>query len=266
MPTEKTKDRLPQSERQATIRRLLRDHQTVAIAELADTFGVSEMTIRRDLDTLERTGQVRRTHGGATLAERMVFEFDFVARRQANRRAKQAIIAEAVRLVRPGQSVILDAGTTTLELARLLKALDDLTVITPSLAVASELQFADGVQTVLLGGVVRRGSPDLTGMITESVLDMFSAEIAFQGADGVGLDGALYTEDMSISQVDRKIRTRAERTYVLADSSKIGKTALARHGMLQEVEALITDDGIGDEHRRALESAGGRIVVVPVDA
>lgn len=246
----------------ARIRQLLRRHQTVSIGDLASTFDVSEMTIRRDLDKLEQSGQVRRTHGGATVAERMVFEFDFVARRMANRHMKQAIAREALKLVRPGHRIVLDTGTTTLELAHLLKDMNGLTVITPSLAVASELQFSEGIQTVLLGGLIRRGSPDLTGTVTETVLEMFSADIAFQGSDGIGLDGALYTADMRISRVDQKIRERADRTYILADSSKIGRTALIRHGFIQEADGLITDDGISPGHRRKLERLGANVVVV----
>ncbi len=258
----KVTQRVPVAQRQSRIRDILQSREAVSISELAEMFGCSQMTIRRDLDRLEHTGQVRRTHGGAMPAERMVFEFNFVARRQANRHIKQAIAAEAVKLIQPAQRIILDTGTTTLELAHLLKEFRDLTVLTPSLAVASELQFSEGIQTVLLGGVIRRGSPDLTGLVTEAVLEMFTADIAFQGADGIGPDGALYCADMRISQVDRIIRKRAERTYVLADSSKIGKTALIRHGFLREVDGLITDEGIGDKDKRQFEKLGANIITV----
>ncbi len=254
--------KLPACQRLEQIRTTLHDQQSVSISTLAERFGVSEMTIRRDLDKLQREGQVKRTHGGAMPAERMAFEFDFVARRKANRKAKQAIAREAVKLIKPGHRIILDTGTTTLELAHLLKDWEGLTVITPSLAVASVLQFSEGIQTVLLGGVIRRGSPDLTGSLTEIVLDMFAVDIAFQGADGIALDGSMYTEDMRISRVDQKIRKRADRTYILAASSKIDRTALVRHGSLQQTEALITDDGLQAEHRKQLEKHGINLMVV----
>jgi DeoR/GlpR family transcriptional regulator of sugar metabolism len=250
------------AQRQSAIRELLAGGKELAISKLASRFGVSEMTIRRDLDKLQRRGAVRRTHGGAMPAERMVFEFNFLARRQANRAAKRAIASEAVKLVQPGQRIILDTGTTTLELALLLKDFENLTVITPSLAVASELQFTEGVQTVLLGGVIRRGSPDLTGPVTEAVLDTFAADIAFQGADGIGLDGAIYNADMRIGRVDQKIRQRAGKTYILSDSSKIGRTALVRHGFVHEVAGLITDDGINTKLLREWERNGAHITVV----
>ena len=252
------------TQRQSGIRDILQNRDSVAIPALASKYGVSEMTIRRDLDTLEATGQVRRTHGGATPAERMVFEFNFVARRRANILAKQAITARAAEMVHPGQRIIIDTGTTSLELAALLKDMEQLTVLTPSLAVASQLQFSEGIQTILLGGEIRRGSPDLTGLVTETVLDMFTADIAFQGADAIGTDGAMYTADMRISRVDQKIRKQAEHTYVLADSSKLGQTALVRHGFISEVKALITDDGIDRKIKTQLEKRGANIITVPV--
>jgi DeoR/GlpR family transcriptional regulator of sugar metabolism len=213
---------------------------------------------------LEENGQVRRTHGGATPAERKIFEFDFAAHRQANRRAKQAIARAAVKLVKPGSRLIIDAGTTTLELAHLMRDITNLTVVTPSLAVASELQFSEGIQTVLLGGALRRGSPNLTGIVTEKVIDMFAADIAFQGADGIDLNGLLYTSDMGVAKVDQKVRSRAKKTYVLADSSKIGRTALVSHGHIREAEALITDSGITSEEKDRLEQTGATVIVVPL--
>ena len=241
---------------------MLQAGEEVAIPELAVLFDVSEMTIRRDLDKLADSGMVRRTHGGAVSTERMAFEFDFAARRQSHHAVKLLIAAEAAKVVKAGQRIILDTGTTTLELAHFLKDCADLTIITPSLAVAFELQFSEGIQTILLGGAVRKGRPDLTGIVAEAVLDMFSADIAFQGADGIGYDGALYTADMQVAAVDRKIRSRAKKTYVLADSSKIGETALTRHGFLHEVAGLITDSGISIKDKKRFEKLGAKIIVV----
>jgi len=261
---EKTLKKNSREQRLSAIRDLLQSQDEVSISALARQFGVSEMTIRRDLDNLELTGQVRRTHGGAMPAERMVFEFNFAVRRQANRPAKQAIAREALKLVNPGQRIILDTGTTTLELAHLLRDFDDLTVLTPSLAVASELQFSEGIETILLGGEIRKGSPDLTGLVAETVLDMFSADIAFQGADGIDNEGGVYTADMRISKVDQKIRQRASRTYCLADSSKVGHPELVRHGFIHEMDGFITDAGLDPKLKVQLEKKGAKITVVRI--
>jgi DeoR family fructose operon transcriptional repressor len=190
---------LPSAARQAQIRERFAAGPGVSVSELAREFDVSEMTIRRDLAALEGQSHIRRTHGGAVLTQRMMLEFDYRERREHNQPLKQAIAAAARKLIRPGQRLILDNGTTTLELAALLKDGQNLTVITPSLAVASELQHAAGVEVILLGGVIRRGSPDLTGPVTEHCLELFAADYAFQGADGIGADGSIYNSDLRLA-------------------------------------------------------------------
>ncbi len=256
------KQKLDGSRRFLQIRELLKANQQVSVPALASMFGVSEMTIHRDLNKLEGQGQIKRMRGGAMAAERMEFEFDFAQQRQTRKKEKQAIATRAFELIEPGQKLILDTGTTTLELAFLLRDSKDITIITPSLAVASVLQFASGIETVLLGGIIRRGSPDLTGIVTEANLEMFSADIAFQGADAIGLDGTVHTEDMRIVNVDKKIRQRAGKNYILADSSKIGKFALAANGGVNQVDALITDDGIEPSYIKLFEKMGATIITV----
>jgi len=248
-------------ERKNQIADLVRQGNSLAVKELAKIFNVSEMTIHRDLNTLQEQGHIERTYGGVMPAEKMEFEFDFSNRRSSNQKAKKAIAREAFNFIRPGQRLILDTGTTTLELAYLLKGIENLTVITPSLAVASVLQFSTGVQTVLLGGIIRKGSPDLTGVVTEKVLDMFMVDIAFQGADGIGLNGELFNSDMRIAKVDQKMRRRAQQTYVLCDSSKIGRIDFASNGSLAEVDALITDNKINQEQLSALKKTGTKVII-----
>lgn len=254
--------KLPSAVRQARIRERLAAAPSVSIAALAEEFCVSGMTVRRDLAVLEGQAQVQRTHGGAVLTERMILEFDYRDRRGLHGAAKRAIAAEARKLIAPGQRVILDTGTTTLELAALLRDAEDLTVITPSLAVASELQHAAGVEVVLLGGVIRRGSPDLTGPVTEHCLELFAADLAFQGADGIGEDGAIYNSDLRLARVDKLMRRLADRCCVLADSSKIGVTALARSGTLGEVDYFITDSASPRATLRRFARLGPKVITV----
>jgi DeoR/GlpR family transcriptional regulator of sugar metabolism len=261
---EANKNLVPAQQRLEKIREMLSRQTSVSVGHLAKLFKVSEMTIHRDLAKLEQTNSVRKTYGGAVVAERMIFEFDFAARRKANQKAKQAIARQAVKLIKPGDRIILDTGTTALELAYLLKDFGSLTVITPSLAVASVLQFSKGVQTILLGGSIREGSPDLTGAVTEATLEMFAADIAFQGADGIGPDGMLYNADMRIAKVDQKIRQRARHNYILCDSSKVGKTALASNGFVNEVDAMITDDKIKSADRKLFEKMGAKIIICEI--
>lgn len=253
---------LPSAARQARIRERFAEQSGVSISELAREFDVSEMTIRRDLAALEDKAHIQRTHGGAVLTERMMLEFDYRDRREHNRAAKRAIAAAARQRVQPGQRLILDTGTSTLELAALLKDGEDLTVITPSLAVASELQHAPGVEVILLGGVIRRGSPDLTGPVTEHCLELFAADIAFQGADAIGADGAIYNSDLRLARVDQLMRRVANRCCVLADHTKIGRTALARSGSLADVDTFITSKGAPADALKRFAKLGTEIVTV----
>ena len=248
--------------RQDKICELLKNNNEVAVSQVAPEFGVSEMTIHRDLRKLENDGHLRRTRGGAQPSEKMIFEFDFAVRRGANQKAKKAIATEALKLIKAGQKLILDTGTTTLELAYQIKEMDDLTIITPSLAVASVLQFSTGIETVLLGGVIKKGSCDLTGVVTENVLDMFMVDIAFQGADGIGLNGEMYSSDMRIARVDQKMRKRAQKICILCDSSKIGRTEFVANGYLAQVDTLITDDGIEAEYIKAFKEMGTNVIAV----
>jgi len=254
--------KLHSAARQLRIRERLSAQPGVSITELAAEFGVSEMTVRRDLTALEGQAHIQRTHGGAVLTEKMILEFNYRERREQNRAAKQAIAAAARQLVQPGQRLILDTGTTTLELACLLRDGENLTVITPSLAVASELQHAPGVEVVLLGGVMRRGSPDLTGPVTEHCLELFSADFVFQGAEGIGLDGAIYNTDLRLARVDKLMRRVARKSCLLADSTKLGTTALARSGVLADVDFLITDRGANPAVLRQFGRMGPRVLTV----
>jgi len=251
-------------QRKTHIADLVRQGKSLSAKQLAKTFNVSEMTIHRDLNKLQEEGQIERTYGSVLPAEKMEFEFDFATRRSANQKAKKAIAREALKFIQPGQRLILDTGTTTLELACLLKDFENLTVITPSLAVASVLQFSSGIQTVLLGGIIRKGSPDLTGVVTEKVLEMFMVDMVFQGADGIGLNGELFNSDMRIAKVDQKMRRRAKHTYILCDSTKIGKIDFASNGSLSEVDALITDSKIDSDHLDALKKIKTQIIIAEI--
>lgn len=252
---------MSRQERLDHIRRRAQAAREVTVRELADELDVSEMTARRDLSALEREGLLVRTHGGAVATGRVAFEFAFGRDQQTMLDAKRAIAAVACGMIEDGQVVLLDTGTTTLELARLLTAGRALTVVTSSLAIVSTLQFASGVETILLGGFLRGGSPDLWGPITERNLEELHVDWVFVGADGVGSDGRLYCEDLNVARVAERMIAAGERAYVLADSSKIGRKSLTSYGGPEDVRALITDDGIDDAQRRALIESGLGIVV-----
>ena len=250
-----------QTPRRQKILELLRQRGECSVAVLAGELGVSDMTVRRDLHSLAQEGQVLRTHGGAAPAEQVMFEFQFLKRARERQFEKDTIGAKAAQIIRDGQSVMLDSGTTTLALARHLRLRRGVTVITTSLPIASILQFASGIDVLLLGGFLRRQSPDLEGAMTESNLETLRADVAFVGADGVDAGGDVYNAVLDVGRMLGKMASSANQVYVVADSSKIGRTAMCRFGNVGKWAGLITDDGVSGEHQAALRAAGVNLII-----
>jgi DeoR family fructose operon transcriptional repressor len=251
---------MSQETRQKKIYEWIAEQGECSIEFLVEQFKVSGMTIRRDLQALADQGRVIRTHGGATLAERVSFEFEFLNRVRENQTAKETIAIAAAAQVKDGESVMLDSGTTSLELAKQLRGKHGLTVITSSLPNAAQLQYDQQIEVLLLGGRLRASSPDLAGALTEANLETLRADVAFVGADGIDAQGAVYQESPEIARMLTKMAASAGRVYVIADSSKLGKTALWRFGQLSGWEALITDDRADRSVLASLKKAGVRII------
>jgi len=251
---------MSRDKRQETILAELDACGECAVDELATRFGVTGMTIRRDLQSLADAGRVIRTHGGAAPTARVSFDFRFLEHAGQHRQAKEAIAAEAAGLIEPGQSVMLDSGTTTLAMARRLRGKAGLTVITTSLPIASELYGYESVDVLLLGGLLRRDSPDLTGSITESNLDSLHADVAFLGADGIDAQGRVYNQAPALARMLAKMADAADRVYVVADGSKLGRKALMRFGDLSRWDGLITDVGADESLLDQLVSSGVRVI------
>jgi DeoR/GlpR family transcriptional regulator of sugar metabolism len=240
------------SSRLEKIASLLAGRDEVTVQEMAEHFGVTPMTIRRDLDTLSRQGRVMRTHGGAMLAAPAVAAFEFMDRRTANPEVKRAIAEMALQRIEPGMTLLLDTGTTTLELARLLGGIPGLTVVTSSLAIASVLFAVPEMELILLGGTVNQNSPDLHGALTVDNLQSFHADLAFLGADGANAQG-FYTSDLSIAQVSRAIIVSADSAVLLIDSSKFGAPTFARIAGWNALAGVVTDSRLRPADKRLLK-------------
>lgn len=242
--------------RRERILELVAGGREVQITELAGEFDVSEMTVRRDLDSLAAEGRVIRTHGGAAAVGGVVFEFRFLDRANQNLSAKKEIASIAARIIVDGTTVILDSSTTTLAIAKELRHRRKLTVITTSLPIASELQYCEGVELVLLGGRLRRDSPDLSGVLTLQALEGLHSEVAFLGCDAVDAAGVAYNQSVEIAHLISAMARAASRVYFVADSSKIGHTALGRIGALSQWDGMISDSGLSAQSVRTLRNRG----------
>jgi DeoR/GlpR family transcriptional regulator of sugar metabolism len=240
----------------------LAGREEVSVAELTERFQVTSMTIRRDLDILEQQGRITRTHGGTRLAAPSIVAFKFQKRRQSCLAEKRAIARAAAELVKPGMTVILDTGTTTLEVARALGGIPQLNVLTSSLAIASALLAYSNLELVLLGGTVSKNSPDLSGPLTEDNLAAFRADLAFIGADAVDARG-LYTSSQQIARVSRAMIANARRTILVADSSKFGKTAFVRFTGWEKIDCLLVDDGLDKSTQQWVGKAVKDVTLAP---
>jgi DeoR/GlpR family transcriptional regulator of sugar metabolism len=245
------------------IREELTKADEVIVEQLARKFNVSSMTIHRDLEFLESQGDVVRTHGGATSAKRLTFEFTFRDKRNKNCNKKSLIARHAIEHIKNGQVIVLDTGTTTLAMAQELNGKRKIKLITTSLAIVSELQFSPDVDVVLLGGFLRRGSPDIHGPLTEQNIDQFRTDIAFMGADAIDNSGNTYTNDLRVVSLDQKMAQNAKEVIIVADSSKFGNSAMCRVFGPKEYDLIITDSQADGKIIKQLNERGIGVEIVP---
>jgi DeoR/GlpR family transcriptional regulator of sugar metabolism len=223
---------------------------------------VSEVTIRKDLQELEQLSLLKRVHGGAVSTHRTKWNPSLENRLESQSDSKLAIARAAVELVRDGDTIILDAGTTTLALARYLRGRRrNLTIITNSLPVMAELSSERDYDIVALGGMLRQHSLAMIGPLTVTSLEKLHADTAFVGATGASLERGLCTPNMIEAETkEAMVRASSERV-ALIDHTKIGQSSLAPFASWQEVQTLITDRGLEADIASQLRTHHVRIIV-----
>jgi len=224
----------------------------VDIEELAKRLDVSTMTIRRDLAELEKLGKVIRTHGGAISPESLIRELPYSFKEGKNLEQKKAIAQRAVSLIPKNSRIILDSGTTTLELAKLLKFRSDLTVVTNDIKIAAELIESD-LHVIVTGGELQNNVGALYGGPTIHFLENTHVEIFFLGANAVDLQFGVSTPTLEKSLIKQLMMNAAETTWLLADSSKFGKKAFSSICPISKLEGIITDVGLSEDERKRYE-------------
>ena len=231
-------------ERQARIAELVMTRGRARIGELASQFGVTEPTIRKDLSALQQRGMLKRTYGGA-LALHPIVDREFAGRAGTNRSGKEAIAAACLELLRDGDSVFLDSGTTVDALARALASGQRdrlrLSVLTNTIAVASTLADVPGIDCVLLGGQLQPSEGSLIGPLALENLQRFAFSVAFLGVSGFSELG-ISVGSLSEAAVKAAVIERARRVVVATDHSKVGATDFARISGLDEIDVVVMDD------------------------
>ena len=242
------------SERCLSILDMLQKQRKVEVNDLAEKFGISEMTIRRDLNFLAQQYNITRTHGGAMMAEQPVVRMiSFDESRISHKEAKERIAARAAALVRNGQRIFIDAGSTTRIILNYLDEDTRAVIVTNHLKVAERaLQFAN-LSVIMLGGEMIRITNCSSGTVAEEQLEKHQLDTAFLGAAAIGTDGGLYDGYSPEARFKRSIFSVAKKIYILADSSKFNTYDLNSFASLSQVNGVITDSGIDEEGKNLLK-------------
>jgi DeoR family transcriptional regulator of aga operon len=228
-------------ERRRRIRELLREEGRVRVEALAARFGISQVTIRADLSILESAGALTRTHGGALLLPEADQSLD--VKQLQHRAEKQRIAAAAAGLIRDGETIILDSGTTTAEIARHIRTLDlkSINVITNGLNIAALLIDVPSVRLIVPGGILRRESNSLSGPMAESTLATLRANRLYLGADGIDPQIGVMTPHLAEAELNAKMIGISQQVVVVADSSKFARRNISLIARVEQLHLLITD-------------------------
>jgi DeoR family transcriptional regulator of aga operon len=255
-------NRVLAEERRRQIIELVNRYGKVLVPHLARKFSTSQVTVRQDLEALHAEGLVHRTHGGAlpvrsaALLDRRLSEKEKLYRRE-----KRRIAAAAARLVKEGQSVVLDSGSTTTAVARALRHFRQLTIITNAVNIAAELA-GTSIEVILTGGIMRENSFSLIGPLAEDALQRLSADLLFLGVDGFDVALGLTTPNLMEAKVNRVMMKIARRRVVVCDSSKFGSRSLSLISAASDIHQVITDRNISESDLTALKDAGINVTVV----
>jgi len=251
-------------ERRRRIAEIIRSRGVVAVAEMAEALGASEITLRRDLRVMAGQGLLMRTHGGAVLPAGLAHEPTYSEKPHKAAEEKAAIARLAVSMVRAGDSIVLGPGTTTLALAHLLVDFPELTVVTNSLLVAQALMPAGRVEVIITGGTLRRSIHALVGPAAEESLRSLRASQAFISGNGLTAERGLSTPSPLVAAADRALAAAAQQIVVLADNTKVGLETMCQTVPLHQIATLITDDAADQQQLAAIHAAGVEVRVAHV--
>ena len=253
-------------QRQKLIADEVKRRGAMRVSELTELLGVSDMTVRRDLDLLAAEGLVDKVHGGATARDRLsAGEPGFEAKSHRQLDEKEAVAIAAARLVEPGQAIGLTAGTTTWRLAHYLVDVPDLTVVTNSMQVANVLHRSSRPDlTVVLTGGVRTPSDALVGPIALTAIRSLHLDVLFMGVHGVTADAGLTTPNLLEAETNRALVAASARIVVVADHTKWGIRGLSRIAGLDEINVFVSDPGLDPGARARIGEHVERLLIAPL--
>ena len=251
-------------ERRQRIQEIVEEKGRITIEEIVGKFSVSAVTARADLDVLAERGGAMRSHGGAVRQLNPVVDYPLRFKESIHHAEKVRIGRAAVQLLRPHQTIILDSGTTTAQIARQLKTarIHPLTVITNALNVAYELAETEGISLIMIGGILRRASSSLVGPQAEHMLQNLHADHLFLAVDGLHMDVGYSTPDILEAQLNTMMIRISNEVTVVADASKFGRISLSLIGKIECARRVITDDRVDKEIAESLRAKGVDLMIV----
>ena len=254
--------------RRSAILQRLRENSSVSVAQLSEEFGVSEVTIRKDLRILKDRKLLLRVHGGAILgaiaSEAEHEERNVNFKRYVNTREKEAIGKAAAAHIKNGDTILIDSGTTALEVAKNLDRFEDLTIITNSITAMLEAIKYKRFKVILIGGSVREPSMSMVGSLAESNLKLFYCDKLFLGVDSFSVEAGLSTPNVEEASTNQTMISRAREVIAVFDSSKINKRALAFIAMPDKINTIITDKNIPQAVRSQLKAMNIAVETVSI--
>ncbi len=252
-------------ERLQQITQMLRLYGKVEVGTLCRAFGVTEMTIRRDLAVLVEQDLAVRSHGGAFLPPTSIFnENPYELRITHNLPEKRAIAREALKLLEDGQRIFFDASTTVLCLARLITNAHNLLVVTDTISTALELNSRHTIKIMCLGGELRKNTGACHGVFAENMLNAMHFNIAFIGVPRISPNGVLTTSSTPELSIKRLAMKNADKVVLMVDHSKLGSPDFLVQGSLEDIDALITDDKMPEAFLNTVRDAGVEVIVAKV--
>ncbi|SUG41087.1 DNA-binding transcriptional regulator AgaR [Salmonella enterica subsp. arizonae] len=254
------------SERRELIIQRLRQQGSVQVSDLSVLFGVSTVTIRNDLAFLEKQGIAVRAYGGALICDSNTssMEPSVEDKSSLNTALKRSIARAAVELIKPGHRVILDSGTTTYEIARLMRKHTDVIAMTNGMNVANALLEAEGVELLMTGGHLRRQSLSFYGDQAEHSLQNYYFDMLFLGVDAIDLERGISTHNEDEARLNRRMCEVAEKIIVVTDSSKFDRSSLHKIVDTQRIDMIIVDEGIPVESLEGLRKSGIDVILVKI--
>ncbi len=251
-------------ERRARLMKIINEQGYVQVTDLVEEFGVTPVTIRRDLQIMEMEGLLIRKRGGAVRrSQGVTMELPYIIKQVQNVDIKKRIAEVALGMVEDGYSIILDSGSTTFELAQQLVTKTRLSVVTNDLYIATKLAANPDINLICTGGVARSNVFSLQGAIAESCFRNLRVEITFLGADAIHPDGGIYNVNIDEVSVKHAMIESAPKVVLLVDSSKFEVCGFAKICTLSQIDTVITDAGISPETKEMIESfIPGKLIIV----